>query len=200
MAQRFLALLLMIWFLLIHVPAFSAESMNSGSNSVANESSMTYSSTLKMRESLRMGAGASVGGQLGLWGLNAELNFEDENSAIAGVGAGPGYRSVQLAWKHSFDGDYLAPYYSVGYSHWYNSDISNDQWKESSILRRVLTADEKRKGQYGTDFVNVSMGLQYNQLSGDFYGFSCYAEIMGMYEIKRSQLIPSGAIGSTYYF
>jgi hypothetical protein len=200
MPQSFLSFLLVSMVLLVHMSAFSSESMNSDSNSVSNENSMTYSSTLKMRENLRMGAGVSVGGQLGVWGLNAELNFEDENSAIAGVGAGPGYRSVQLAWKHSFEGDYLAPYYSAGYSHWYNSDTSNNQWKESSILNRVLTADEKRKGQFGTDFLNVSMGLQYNQLSGDFYGFSCYAEILGMYEIKRSQVIPSGAIGSTYYF
>lgn len=161
---------------------------------------MTYSSTLKMRQELRMGAGFSVGGPLGVAGINGEFNFEDENSVIAGFGTGPGYNSIQLAWKHAFEGDYIAPYFTAGYSRWYNSRGHGDTWKQSSILSRVLTDDEKNSGRFGTDFLNLSLGLQYNQLSGTFYGFSCFAEIVGMYEAKRSQLIPSGTFGSIYYF
>lgn len=164
-----------------------------------NSNTMSYSSTLKMREELRMGAGVSVGGQLGVVGINGEFNFEDENSVIAGFGIGPGYNSVQLAWKHAFEGDYIAPYFTAGYSRWYNSSNSGDTNK-SSVLDRVLTDDEKKTGKFGTDFLNASFGLQYNQLSGTFFGFSCYAEIVGMYEVKRAQLIPSGAFGTVYYF
>lgn len=197
MSRKKLATILACSFVMINAHARAAlESIGIESTS----GTMTYTSPLKMREELRMGAGLSVGGQLGVWGLNAELNFEDENSAIAGIGAGPGYSSVQLAWKHSFDGDYLSPYFSAGYSRWYSSGGSGDQWKQSSILNRILTAEEKRKSQFGSDFINVSAGLQYNQLSGSMYGFSVYAELIGMYEVKRSQLIPSGVVGSTYYF
>lgn len=165
-----------------------------------NTNTMTYSSTLKMRQDLRMGAGLSVGGQLGMVGMNAEFNFEDENSVIAGFGTGSGYNSVQLAWKHAFEGDYIAPYFTAGYSRWYNSRGHSDAWKDSSILDRVLTDSEKNSGRFGTNFVNASAGLQYNQLSGPFYGFSCFAEIVAMYEVSRSQLIPSGTFGTIYYF
>jgi len=152
-----------------------------------------------MREDLRMGAGIAVGGQLGVIGMNAEFNFEDENSVIAGFGTGPGYNSIQLAWKHAFEGDYIAPYFTAGYSRWYNSSNRGDI-NQSSILDRVLTDNEKKSGKFGTDFLNASFGLQYNQLSGTFFGFSCFAEIVGMYEVKRAQFIPSGTFGTIYYF
>ncbi|UYL10643.1 hypothetical protein B9G69_008650 [Bdellovibrio sp. SKB1291214] len=161
---------------------------------------MTYSSTLNMRESRKVGVGMSVGGALGLVGIAGEFNFEDENGVVAGFGTGPGYNSIQFAWKHAFEGDYIAPYYTAGYSRWYNSMGNSGSWKESSILDRVLTDDEKKSGRFGTDFLNASLGLQYNQLSGDFAGVSCFAEVVAMYEVKRSQLIPSGTVGALYYF
>ncbi|WP_413582962.1 hypothetical protein [Bdellovibrio sp. HCB288] len=161
---------------------------------------MTYSSTLSMRQSRKVGLGMSVGGQLGLVGITGEFNFEDENSVVAGFGTGPGYNSIQFSWKHAFEGDYIAPYYTAGYSRWYNSMGNSTSWKESGILDRVLTDDEKRSGQFGTDFLNGSFGLQYNQLSGDLAGVSVFAEVVAMYEVKRSQLLPSGTVGALYYF
>lgn len=171
------------------------------SNTMRSERlSMSYPSTLKMRESRKMGVGMSVGGQLGVAGINGEFNFEDENGVLAGFGMGPGYNSIQLAWKHAFEGDFIAPYFTAGYSRWYNSRGHSDEWSNSGILDRVLTDSEKRDGRFGTNFVNGSFGLQYNQLSGDFAGVSCFAEVVAMYEVTRSQLIPSGTFGALYYF
>jgi hypothetical protein len=158
-----------------------------------------FTSTLKMRESRKVGIGASLGGQLGLMGINTEINFEDTNSAIAGIGKGPGYNSVQLAWKHAFDGDYIAPYTTVGYSRWFNSSGGHD-YSDSAILRRVLTASEKASGTFGTDFLNASVGLQYNQLSGELAGLSVYAEFMLMTEVKRGEILPNGVVGTTFFF
>lgn len=178
----------------------SAKALSIEKDYAQEQNSMSYSSTLKMRQSLRMGAGISVGGPLGLVGASGEFNFEDENSAIAGFGTGPGYNSIELAWKHTFEGDYLAPFFTAGYSRWYNSRGHSDAFRDSDILNRVLTDDEKATGRFGTDFLNATIGLQYNQLSGTFYGFSCYAEFVAMYEVKRAQLIPSGTVGTIYYF
>ncbi|ASD62176.1 hypothetical protein [Bdellovibrio bacteriovorus] len=160
----------------------------------------TYSSTLSMRQQLKVGAGMSVGGALGTMGFNLELNVEDADGAIAGFGTGHGYNSFQLAWKHAFEGDYLAPYFTAGYSRWYNSSGSTSAANHSGILDRVLTTEEKKTGRFGTDFVNASFGLQYNQLSGDFRGVSVYAELMAMTEIKRGMLVPTGTVGALYYF
>ncbi len=161
---------------------------------------ISYASTLKMREDLKVGAGAVLGGQLGQMGINLEFNFEDINGVIAGFGRGPGYNSFQLAWKHSFDGDYLAPYTTAGYSRWYNSAGGSKEYTKSDVLDRVLTDAEKRDGRFGTDFLFGSAGIQYNQLSGPLSGFSVYAELILLAEMKRSMLLPTGAVGTTYYF
>ncbi|MGZ3774904.1 MAG: hypothetical protein ACXVCY_01085 [Pseudobdellovibrionaceae bacterium] len=162
--------------------------------------SFNYTSTLKMRDDRKVGAGISIGGSTGVAGFNMELNFEDADGVLAGFGTGPGYNAVQIAWKHAFDGDFLAPYTSLGYSRWYNSSGNVGDLKNSDILSRVLTSSEKKSGQFGADFVNASIGLQYNQLSGDFAGVSVYGELIGMYEVKRSMFLPNGAVGAIYYF
>lgn len=183
------------------VSAPLTSNLNKGSSGKAESlGDMFYSSTLKMRQELKVGAGISVGGALGLGGINGEFNFEDENGVVAGFGAGSGYNSISLAWKHTYEGDYLSRYFTAGYSRWYNSRGQSQNWKNSGILDQVLTKQEKQTGQFGADFLNLSFGIQYNQLSGDFYGFSCYAEIIGMFEAESSKLVPSGVVGTTYYF
>jgi hypothetical protein len=147
-----------------------------------------------------VGAGLSAGGSLGVVGFNVEFNFEDENGVLAGFGRGQGYDTVQLAWKHAFEGDYLAPYTTVGYSRWYNSRGGSSEHRKSDILDRVLTTKEKNEGRFGTDFVNASVGVQYNQLSGDLAGLSFFGELTAMVEVKRSVLLPNGAVGVLYYF
>lgn len=176
------------------------QSIPGANNTYYSGNSFLYSSTLKMREDRKVGAGLSTGGALGVVGVNVEFNFEDADGALGGFGTGPGYNSFQLAWKHAFDGDYLAPYTTVGYSRWYNSKGGSSDYKKSDILNRVLTANEKKDGRFGTDFVNASLGLQYNQLSGDFAGLSFFGELTAMLEVKRSILIPNGAVGAVYYF
>lgn len=160
--------------------------------------SSTYASTLKMRDHRKVGAGVFMGGAAGLMGFNLELNFEDADGVLAGFGQGPGYNAVHINWKHAFEGDYLAPYATVGYSRWYNSHGGNIG--KSDVLERVLTSSEKKSGQFGTDFVNSSLGIQYNQLAGELAGLSFYGELTAMWEVKRSMLIPNGGIGAVYYF
>lgn len=160
--------------------------------------STTFVSNLKMREQRKVGLGMAVGGTLGVAGALLEFNFEDADGAVAGFGTGPGYNSIALAWKHTFEGDYLSPYTTAGYSRWYNSSGHFDG--SSSILDRVLTDSEKKSGQFGTDFLTGSIGLQYNQLSGDFSGLGVYAELVALVEVKRSQFLPAGAVGALYYF
>lgn len=164
------------------------------------ESQLRYASTLKMRENRKVGAGISAGGNLGLVGLNVEFNFEDENGVLIGFGSGTGYNSFQLAWKHAFEGPYLAPYVMAGYSRWYNSYGGSGAHQSSDILNRVLTTQEKQEGRFGTDFINASVGVQYNQLSGDLAGVSFYGELIGMTEFKRGVIVPNGAVGLLYYF
>lgn len=160
----------------------------------------TYASNLKLRDEKKVGAGISAGGHLGVAAFNMEFNFEDADGVIAGFGAGPGYNTIGLGWKHSFEGKFLNPYTSVAYSRWYNSRGVSSEFNHSSILDMVLTDREKSEGRFATDFANLSAGLQYNQLRGDLAGLSVFAELTAMYEINRDMLIPNGGIGALYFF
>ena len=160
----------------------------------------SYTSNLKMRETRKVGVGAAVGGTLGLAGINLEFNFEDADGAVAGFGTGPGYNSFGVAWKHNFEGDYISPYTTAGYSRWYNSSGGKDAAADSDILNRVLTDSEKASGKFGADFITGAIGLQYNQLSGELAGISFYGEVVALVEVKRSQFLPAGSVGALYYF
>lgn len=160
----------------------------------------SYTSNLKMRETRKVGVGMAVGGTLGLAGINLEFNFEDADGAVAGFGTGPGYNSFGVAWKHNFEGDFISPYTTVGYSRWYNSAGGKGSPADSDILNRVLTDSEKQSGRFGADFITGALGLQYNQLSGDLAGISFYGELVGLMEVNRSQLLPAGSVGALYYF
>ena len=158
-----------------------------------------YPNNLALREARKMGLGVAVGGSLGTYGMNIEVNFEDENSGMAGFGGGDGYNSFHILWKHSFEGDTIAPYFTAGYSRWYNSARSGD-YKKSSVLERVLTNNEKSTGPFTTDFLTGAVGLQFTQLTGNMAGTSLYAEIVLLGEVHSEVLVPTGAVGALYYF
>ncbi len=159
-----------------------------------------YKSNWDMRTQRKFGVGASVGGNLGLFGMSFELNFEDENSAQAGFGAGPGYNAFAILWKHNFEDDYVSPYTTLGYARWFNSSASTDDVSRSGVLSRSVSDSDKRAGHFATNFVTGSLGLQYNQLSGEAAGFSIFGELTLLGEVSQSVLIPTGSIGTVYYF
>ncbi|WP_413289386.1 hypothetical protein [Bdellovibrio sp. HCB337] len=158
-----------------------------------------YQDNLALREARKVGLGLSAGGALGLYGLNVEINFEDINGAVVGVGGGDGYSTVNLAWKHVFLGDTVAPYTTLGFAHWYDSS-GGDAYKNSSVLERVLTDSEKSSGRFAVDFISGAVGLQYTQLQGNLAGTSLYAEIVLLGDVTHGELVPTGAVGAGYYF
>jgi hypothetical protein len=146
-----------------------------------------------------VGLGLSLGGSLGSYGLNIEINFEDMDGAVAGLGGGEGYNSVNILWKHTFLGDTVAPYTTLGYSRWYNSSGMGN-YQKSTVLEQILTADQKSSGRFSTDFISGALGLQYIHLNGDLAGTSLFAEITLLGEVHRTMIVPTGSIGAAYYF
>ncbi len=158
-----------------------------------------YSSNLKLREERKIGIGTQIGGGLGLAGVDMEINVDSENSALAGVGAGVGYGTFQISWRHSFEGQYFTPYTTAGWSRWYNSSSTSD-YKGSLILDRVLGDAEKSSGRFGVDFLTVSAGMQYHQLSGELSGLSFFADFTLLSALSNPSIVPTGTLGSIYYF
>lgn len=164
------------------------------------DESTVYASNWDMRTQRKFGVGASVGGNLGLFGMSFEMNFEDENGAIAGFGTGPGYNAFAIMWKHSIEGDYISPYTTLGYSRWFNTTSDARDVERSGILSRAVSDSDKRDGHFATNFVTGSLGIQYNQLSGEAAGLSVYGELTLLGEVSQSVLIPTGSIGTVFYF
>lgn len=190
--------------LVVALVAVSAKAQESFSESAASvfkiDENTEYTSTLEMRSRRRFGIGTALGGNHGTVGLQLELNIEDADGVVAGFGAGSGFSSFQLLWKHAFEGDYIAPYTTLGYSRWYNSSGDPRAARDSSILDRVLSESDKRTGRFATNFVTGSLGVQYNQLSGEAAGVSVFAEVILMGEVEQSVLVPNGSVGALYYF
>lgn len=158
-----------------------------------------YADNLALREARKIGLGLGVGGSLGLYGLNIEINFEDADGAMAGIGGGDGYSSFNVLWKHTFLGDTVAPYTTLGYSRWYNAS-GGENYQNSAVLDRVLTDEQKSSGQFATDFLSGSLGLQYTTLKGNLAGTSLFAEIVLLGDLHRGMLVPTGTVGAGYYF
>jgi hypothetical protein len=159
----------------------------------------TYSSNIQMREERKVGISTQIGGGLGMFGVNLEVNVDGENTAVAGMGTGTGYGTFQMLWKHHWEGKYFTPYTSAGLSRWYNSD-SSDSYKKSLILDRALSDEQKESGRFGVDFLTASGGMEYQQLSGDFAGTSFFAEFGVLSALRNPTPLLIGSIGAAYYF
>jgi len=157
----------------------------------------TYTDNMKMRSDRRIGVGVEVGGESGLLGGLLELNMEDENAATIGLGFGNTFQSFSVNWKHSFEGNFFTPYTTVGYSHWYGN---GGHAPSSHVLDEMLNSDEKSTDRFGLDLAVAGAGVQYQELSGDFQGTSFFGELDMAVAPFRGKVMPTAAIGATYFF
>lgn len=158
-----------------------------------------YYSNFELRNDRKLGAGIGLLGVFGYFGGVVDVNFDEENTAQLGFGKGYGFNSFFAGWKKSFSGQYFTPYFTLGYSRFYNSlvqDISGNSY----IIDQVLSKDETKQGQIGIDFFNSHFGMQYNQLSGEYIGSSFYLEFNFLFSFKRNVMVPTASVGSIYYF
>jgi len=159
----------------------------------------SYPSNYKLREDRKVGAGLSVGGALGVLGGLIELNIEDDDGVLAGFGTGAGYQTLALSWKHAFEGEYFTPYTTLGLASWWNSGNQADA-SNSSLLKNFLNDKEKLSRKFSLEILSGSAGMQFNQLSGDFVGASFFIEFGALLVMDRTKIMPTGSIGTLYYF
>lgn len=156
-----------------------------------------YANNLTMREDRRVGVGTQIGGSAGGLGIVLELNIQDQDGALVGIGFGDEYNTFSLSWKHSFEGTYFTPYSSVGWSRWYNS---SGKTSTSHILEGMLTADEQAEGRFGLDLLVAGGGMQYNQLEGELSGATLFGEVDLVVSPFRGKILPAAAVGAIYFF
>lgn len=171
----------------------------SSTTNAKNYYQSSYSSNWELRDHRKLGAGVGLSGVFGQIGGVADINFDAQNSAQVGFGNGYGYNTFFMAWKNSFESQFLSPYVTIGYSRWYNSD-NVDLRGNSYILDQVLSSTELRNGKIGVDFLLTNVGFQYNQLDSEWIGNSFFLEFNFLYSTSRGHLIPAASVGSIYYF
>lgn len=158
---------------------------------------------LAMRKERRMAIGTAVGGALGFLGAELELNLNSRTGILGGYGGGPGYQAYTIQLKQYLAGDSFLPFLGAGYSRWFNSKGSEDGFKESRpafLVEKFLKESEKETGLFNVDLVYTTIGAQFVNLTGEWAGFSIFAEVMLMVDIEGLTAAPNGAVGMMYYF
>ena len=178
----------------------SNESFFSKDQKFDNDGVELYASNLDLKRHKKIGLGVSLGGASGALGLNSELNLDPENALVIGLGAGPNYGSFNLLYKRNFEGLYLSPYAKVGYSKWFSASNNTSSAGSSDILRRIFSERDLKTGKFDADLLITSFGVEYNQLEGELSGINFYGEAVMMTEIKSAKMLPSGAVGITYFY
>lgn len=140
-----------------------------------------FTDFVELRSKRRVGAGVLGGGQLGVAGLLVDLNIEDVDSALVGIGGGDDHQSVYVGWKRVLVGIAFTPYVTAGVSHWYASHGNN----------------EKKNNQ---TYLMPSLGLQYAVLAGPNTGLTAQAEVVLQMATNDLKPVPTGALGVLYYF
>jgi hypothetical protein len=162
-----------------------------------------FDSAFDLRSKRRVGLGVQTAGATGLFGALIELNLTPSESAITAFGGGPGYNAFNCQWKHTFGGETFSPYAGFGYARWYNasgSESSLNHTTPAALGSHFLTEDEKRSGKFTVDLLNPSIGLQYNQLFGEYTGTAAFAEVDFLMRASDLSPVPTGGVGLLYYF
>ncbi len=178
----------------------SNESVFARKQKIDNEGIELYESNLDLKANKEFGLGLQLGGSTGVIAFNGEINLEPSEALVIGLGMGPSYGTFGLGWKHNFEGNYLSPYTKVGYSKWFNSASGAGSATDSDVLKRLFSDDDLRANRFEADFAVGGGGFEYNQLEGDLAGVNFYGEVIMMAELRKLTLVPTGAIGVTYYY
>lgn len=168
-----------------------------------NTSSYRPRSGLEMRTTRRVGIGLTGGGAAGTIGTNLELNFSDESGIVLGFGGGsPSFQSFWVQYKGVLTGDWLLPYYTLGYTHWenYGKQYPVSETTPGFLAEKFMSEKEKREGRINENLLLPGFGLQYVKLGGSFAGSSLYLEVQVLIDIADFIAAPTASFGYLYYF
>jgi hypothetical protein len=166
-------------------------------------SSFHSESGSELRRIRRVGIGLSAAGPLGAGGINMELNFSHDAGIMLGFGgAAPGIQTFEVKYKSILAGEWMLPYFTVGYAHWgnYGTNGPITETYPSYLGDKLLTASQKASGQVQENLVYPGFGLQFFQLSGPLAGHSLYIEGNLLLDIGQFVAVPTASIGYLYYF
>lgn len=178
----------------------SNESFFNKNQKFDNEGVELYSSNLDLKKHKKLGVGLTLGGSNGAMGINGELNLDPESALVIGLGTGPSYGSFNLLYKNNIESKYLSPYAKLGYSKWFKASNNSTAANSSDVLRAIYSDKDLKAGNFDADFFVGAIGAEYNQLEGPLSGVNFYGEVVLLTELKSAKMVPTGAVGVTYFY
>jgi hypothetical protein len=181
--------------------------ISEGKSILQHYSDQTFNSTYDLRLKRKVGIGAAVAGAVGVYGGLIELNFAPDDSVVTGFGGGPRFNSFMFQWKHLLgntesDG-FIHPYLGFGYSRWFSVSGNNSSMAKTTpsfLGSRFLSEEEKITGRFEKNLLIPSLGLQYFQLDGEYRGLGVFVEVDVILETSDLSPVPTGGVGTIYYF
>jgi hypothetical protein len=168
-----------------------------------NGNSDSYNDFASLRTHRRVSVSAIGGGNSGIIGTLLELAFTQDNSALILAGLGNGYNSLGFQWKHIIDTDLtVTPYFTTGLVRWQNAGIMRptNEYRGQIVSKFLNNSNENSKVEFGLDFINATIGMQYTQLSGEYVGLTYFGELSYLVHPITGKNAPVAGFGAGYYF
>lgn len=155
----------------------------------------------EFRNVRRVGIGSGIGGTHGIAGLNLDLNFTEETTFGLGYGLGSPFKAFSMYVRRYMGSKTFAPYFAGGYTRWTNDGGTAVNSSTPNLLaERFLTEEQKKAGKFQKNFLYPALGIQYNQLNGDWAGISFALELDFLVDVENLVTGTTGGINCTYFF
>lgn len=181
--------------------------ISQGKSVIQHYKDQIFDSSYDLRLRRKVGVGATLAGTTGAYGALIELNFAPENSILVGFGGGPHYSSLAFGVKRFLgsmeNGAVINPYVGVSYAHWFSNAGGAGSMASSTpafLANRLLSTEEKNTGKFEKSLLIPALGLQYFQLDGAYKGLGVFVEADILIDASDPSPIPTGGIGSVFYF
>ncbi len=149
----------------------------------------------------RVGIGSSIGGTHGIAGINLDLNFTQETTFGLGYGLGSPFKAFSMYIRRYMGSKSFSPYFAGGYARWTNDGGSPVSGSTPNILAdRFLTDEQKKTGKFQKNFLYPALGIQYNQLGGDWAGLAFALELDFLVDVENLVTGTTGGLNCTYFF
>lgn len=133
----------------------------------------------QIREERRFGVGASIGGGLGVFGFEADVNINDWLSITGGYGAGIDFSSWTVKARALLPGAWVAPYAAFGVGRWWTSATGESRPGPGLLADRLLGPGEDAANGFDAYLAYPAVGVQWMLPSA----FAFYAEMQCLFRL-----------------
>lgn len=132
-----------------------------------------------LRMKKRFGIGASAGGPLSMFGLEADFNLTEDLGISTGIGTGLQYSTFMVKGRYFLLGETVSPYIALGVARWWTDGTRETRVSPSVLANRFLGPDTDLSNGFSVWFLSPAIGVQFMHRTG----FSVFAEVQYFFKL-----------------